>query len=144
MRENPLAKFTFNELTEMVKTISNTKWRSSDMRATQGYILETIDDLEANVDLVLGEMVKRVSRQWTFSKIQSNFSRSSVILPHELMNVFNITPSILMKQIRSNPTTVGAEMNNQDEEEIWFAVGAKKYRMTSNGAILIESFNKRF
>ena len=129
------SQFNFNELIDIVKTISRTKKKSSENIWKNGYGLKSIDTLEANIDDVLDEIIYRVKEQWSRYDIERNFR--NLVLPHEILNLFHITTAELNKKLFKNPPTIGSEMSSEKKDEIWFKIGSSKYIMRTNGNIEI-------
>ncbi|QEE16245.1 hypothetical protein DSAG12_02075 [Promethearchaeum syntrophicum] len=135
MPKPDLSQFNFNELIDIVKTISRTKKKSSEGMWKNGYGLQSMDSLEANIDDVLDEIIYRVKEQWSRFEIERNFS--NLALPHEILNLFNITTAELNKKLFKNPPTIGSEILDGKKDEIWFKIGTSKYIMRNNGNIEI-------
>jgi len=134
---NPdFSQFNFNELIDIVKTISRTKKKSSEEVWKNGYGLQSIDRLESNIDDVLDEIIIRVRDQWSRYDIERNFR--SLVLPHEILNLFNITTAELNKKLFKNPPSIGSERSAEGVDEIWFKIGSSKYVMRTNGNIDIK------
>jgi hypothetical protein len=129
------SQFNFNELIEIVKTISRTKKKSSEEVWKNGYGLKSIDTLEAHIDDVLDEIIIRVRDQWSRYDIEMNFR--NLVLPSEILNLFNITTAELNKKLFKNPPTIGSDKKNGGIDEIWFKIGSSKYIMRTNGNIEI-------
>ena len=83
MPKPDLSKFNFNELIDIVKTISRTKKKSSEDMWKKGYGLQSMDSLEANTDNILDEIIYRVRDQWSRFEIERNFR--NLALPHEIL-----------------------------------------------------------
>ncbi|MHA1473715.1 MAG: hypothetical protein ACTSPA_01775 [Promethearchaeota archaeon] len=135
MTSPDFSEFNFNELIDIVKTISRTKKKSSEGMWKNGYGLQSIDNLEANIDDVLDEIIIRVRDQWSRNDIERNFR--NLVLPHEILNLFNITTAELNKKLFKYPPTIGSENLNGGTDEIWFKIGSSKYIMRTNGNIEI-------
>ncbi|MHA1648074.1 MAG: hypothetical protein ACTSVL_10920 [Promethearchaeota archaeon] len=135
MTISDFSQFNFNELIDIVKTISRTKKKSSENTWKNGYGLKSIDTLEANIDDVLDEIIIRVRDQWSRYDIEMNFR--NLVLPSEILNLFNITTAELNKKLFKNPPTIGSEKSNGGDDEIWFKIGSSKYIMRFNGNIEI-------
>jgi len=133
MAHPDFSQFNFNELIDIVKTISRTKKKSSEEMWKNGHGLKSIDTLEANIDNVLDEIILRVRDQWSRYDIEMNFK--NMVLPHEILNLFNITTAELNKKLFKNPPTIGSEMTPEKKDEIWFKIGSSKYIMRTNGKI---------
>ncbi|MHA1511259.1 MAG: hypothetical protein ACTSRX_06005, partial [Promethearchaeota archaeon] len=103
MAHPDFSQFNFNELIDIVKTISRTKKKSSEEMWKNGHGLKSIDTLEANIDNVLDEIILRVRDQWSRYDIEMNFK--NMVLPHEILNLFNITTAELNKKLFKNPPT---------------------------------------
>ncbi len=129
------SEFNFNELIDIVKTISRTKKKSSEEMWKNGHGLQSIDSLEANIDDVLDELIIRVKKQWSRYDIEMNFR--NMALPHEILNLFNITAAELNKKLFKNHPTIGSENPDGGDDEIWFKIGGSKYIMRTNGNIEI-------
>ena len=136
MAQPDLSQFNFNELIDIVKTISRTKKKSSEEMWKNGYGLQSIDKLEEKVDDVLYELINRIRDQWSRYDIERNFR--SKVLPHEILNLFNITTAELNKKLFKNPPTIGSEISADGKDEIWFKIGGSKYVMRSDGNIEIK------
>ena len=135
MAHPDLSQFNFNELIDIVKTISRTKKKSSEEVWKNGYGLKSIDTLEGNIDDVLYELINRIRDQWSRYDIERNFR--NLALPHEILNLFNITTAELNKKLFKNPPSIGSENSNGKNDEIWFKIGSSKYIMRTNGNIEI-------
>ena len=135
MPKPDFSQFNFNELIDIVKTISRTKKKSSEEMWKNGHGLKSIDTLEANIDEVFDEIIYRVRDQWSRYEIERNFK--NLALPHEILNLFNITTAELNKKLFKNPPTIGSEISTEGKDEIWFKIGSSKYIMRINGNIEI-------
>ena len=135
MPKPDFTQFNFNELIDIVKTISRTKKKSSEGIWKNGYGLKSIDTLEANIEDVLDELIFRIKDQWSRYEIERNFS--TLALPNEILNLFNITTAELNKKLFKNPPTIGSEISDGKKDEIWFKIGKSKYIMRNNGDIEI-------
>ena len=136
MSNSKFDSFSFNELIAIVKTIRATKSQSNQTRWKEGYRLESIDELEANVDDVLREITRRVQYVWNFNRITSNFKFSTTNLPMELLNVYNINPAEINLMIFTNGGLIGADIINGYEEIYLEFPNKGKFRMDQNGQIL--------
>ena len=136
MPKPDFTQFNFNELIDIVKTISRTKKKSSEGIWKNGYGLKSIDTLEANIDDVLYEIINRIRDQWSRYDIERNFR--SLVLPHEILNLFSITTAELNKKLFKNPPSIGSEISNVGDDEIWFKIGSSKYVMRTTGNIEIK------
>ncbi len=130
------SQFNFNELIDIVKTISRTKKKSSEGMWKNGFGLQSIDTLEANIDDVLFELINRIRDKWSRYDIERNFR--SLALPHEILNLFSITTAELNKKLFKLPPTIGSEISVKGEDEIWFKIRNSKYIMRSDGNIEIK------
>lgn len=136
MAHPDFSEFNFNELISIVKTISRTKKKSSEGMWKNGYGLQSIDSLEGNIDDVLYELINRIRDQWSRYDIERNFR--SLVLPHEILNLFSITTAELNKKLFKNPSTIGSEISDGNKDEIWFKIRSSKYVMRSDGNIEIK------
>ena len=136
MAHPDFSQFKFNELIDIVKTISRTKKKSSEEVWKNGYGLQSIDSLEANIDDVLYELINRIRDQWSRYEIERNFR--NLVLPHEILNLYHITTAELNKKLFKYPPSIGSEKSDEGEDEIWFKIGSSKYVMRSSGDIEIK------
>ena len=136
MAHPDFSQFKFNELIDIVKTISRTKKKSSEEVWKNGYGLQSIDSLEANIDDVLYELINRIRDQWSRYEIERNFR--NLVLPHEILNLYHITTAELNKKLFKYPPSIGSERSDEGEDEIWFKIGSSKYVMRSSGDIEIK------
>ncbi|WP_371803782.1 hypothetical protein [Candidatus Lokiarchaeum ossiferum] len=134
--------FTFTELLNFVSTISRTKKQSSLGVWKDGHGLESMDNLEANVDQILEELTTRVKKVWSLDRIQSNFARAGLNLPNEILNIFNITSSELNRLLYKFPPAIGAE-NVNGVDEIWLVINNMKYLMKSDGKIFVSEMPRK-
>ena len=133
MQSSKFDSFSFNELIAIVKTIRQTKSQSNQTRWKEGYRLESIDELEANVADVLKEITRRVQYVWNFERITSNFKFSATDLPMELLNIYNVNPAEINSLIFTD--SIGADII-EGHEEIYLVFRNKgKCRMDLNGQI---------
>ncbi len=135
MTKPDFSQFNFNELIDIVKTISRTKKKSTENIWKNGYGLQSIDSLEGNIDDVLYELINRIKDKWSRYDIEMNFR--NLALPHEILNLFNITTAELNKKLFKNPPTIGSESSDGRDDEIWFKIRNSKYIMRNNGDIQI-------
>lgn len=138
MAESPeFDKFSFQELIEMVQAISRTKHRSREGVWREGYGLQSIEHLEAHIDDILEEMAKRMRSAFSLARIQSNFRHNELNLPHDLLNLNNINATQLNSILFRNSNLIGAERNDQNEEEIFIIINDVKYKMQTDGRIVV-------
>jgi len=137
MQSSKFDSFSFNELIAIVRTIRETKNQSNQTRWKEGYRLESIDELEANVDDVLKEITRRVQNVWNFNRITSNFKYSSSNLPLELSNIYNVNPAEINSMIFSSGGLIGADIIDGREEIFLEFPNKGKFRMDQNGQIIV-------
>ena len=135
--ENPLLKFTFTELVEMIKTISRTKNKSRQDKIHGGVGLQSMEHLESHIDDFLFELAQRIKKSWSQIRIQRSFRYSKLNLPTELLNAYNITPAQLSFMIYKDKNSIGAIITDDGKEEIYIKNGMVKYLMKTDGNIVI-------
>ncbi len=131
--------FSFEELVEMVRSISRTKSKSRENVWKEGYGLASMDDLEAHVDDILDELADRIRRSWCLKRINWNFKNNSLDLPKSFLNVYNLTASQLNYMLYKDQFSIGS-VENDGNEEIYIKEGPIRYLMKSTGNIVVEEF----
>lgn len=138
-KEENFEKFTFNELIQMVDAISRTKHASRQGVWSNGYGLQSIEHLESHVDDILNELAYRIRSAFNLARIQSNFRHNKEPLPHDILNFNNLNATQLNALLFRDRGCVGADLNEQGEEEIYIVLKGKKYKMKKSGIISIEN-----
>ncbi|MCF2141093.1 MAG: hypothetical protein K9W44_13625 [Candidatus Lokiarchaeota archaeon] len=138
IKRDNFSDFSFNELINMVNTIARTKHRSRQDVWTEGYGLQSIDHLESHVDEILEELAYRIRQSFNIGRIQSNFRHNKESLPHDILNFNNLNATQLNAMLFKERGSVGAEVNENGEEEIFIVIKGIKYKMKSNGVIIME------
>ncbi|WP_457557587.1 hypothetical protein [Candidatus Harpocratesius sp.] len=138
MKRDNFRDFSFNELVQMVDTIARTKHRSRQGVWTEGFGLQSIDHLESHVDEILEELAHRIRQSFNIARIQSNFRHNKESLPHDILNFNNLNATQLNAMLFKERGSIGAEINENGEEEIFIFIKGTKYKMKSNGVIIIE------
>ena len=132
MHNSKFDTFSFNELINFVKGIRHTKTQSNQSRWKEGFGLESIDELEENVEIILMEISHRVQTVWNLERITSNFKNNTLNLPMELLNIYNVSPSEINSMIFTDK--IGADIID-GQEEIFLVVRTIKFRMNKKGQI---------
>ncbi|UYP48222.1 hypothetical protein NEF87_004507 [Candidatus Lokiarchaeum ossiferum] len=134
--DNPFKKFQFEELVEMVRTISRTKTQSREGVWKDGHGLQSIDHLEAHVDDILDELARRIRANFTIDRIQRNFRYNKLNLPTEFLNLYNLTAAQLNFMIYKDKNSIGAILTD-GKEEIFIKHGPVRYVMNTEGNIAV-------
>ncbi len=134
--DNPFKKFHFEELVEMVRSISRTKVQSREGMWTEGFGLQSMDHLEAHVDDILNELARRIRENFTIDRIQRNFRYNKLNLPTDFLNLYNLTASQLNFMLYKDKNSIGG-ITTDGKEEIFIKHGPVKYVMNSEGTIAV-------
>jgi len=123
----------------MVDAISRTKHRSRQSVWSDGYGLQSLEHLEKHIDDILEEMAHRIRQSFNIVRIQSNFRHNKEPLPNEILNFNNLNATQLNAMLFRDRGCIGADVNEQGEEEIFVVIKGIKYKMKKSGQISIEN-----
>lgn len=141
IEENDFSDFTFSDLVLFIRDMYSTFKVCSQKLFSCGVEFIGVEHLKEKIDLVAKELKRRIRKAW-----KPEFVRKALLsgarLPSEIINFASISEDLLITTIWRNQDAINAELND-GFEEIFVLHGGRKYKMTKNGEILIESLKSQ-
>ena len=137
--ENDFSEFSFSDLVLFIRDMYSTFSVCSRRLFSCGEEFISVEYLRAKIDLVAKELKKRIRKVWKPELIRKNLL-SGARLPSEVINFSSISEDLLITTIWRNQEAINAQIND-GFEEIYTIHSNKKYKMTKDGEILIQSLS---
>jgi hypothetical protein len=137
IEEYDFSDFSFCDLVLFIRDMYSTFKVCSQKLFSCGIEFIGVEHLKEKIDLVSKELKKRIRKVWKPEYIRNNLL-AGVRLPSEIINFPSISEDLLITTIWRNEGAINAELK-EDFEEIYVIHFGKKYKMTRNGEIIIES-----
>ncbi|MHA1519503.1 MAG: hypothetical protein ACTSRK_04905 [Promethearchaeota archaeon] len=91
--------------------------------------MQSIEHLESHIDEILGEMARRIRESFSMARIDHNFRRNNISLPHDIFNLNAINATQLNCMMYKYQDQIGADLSDDGQEEIYVIINDIKYKM---------------
>ncbi|MHA1610808.1 MAG: hypothetical protein ACTSVZ_13385 [Promethearchaeota archaeon] len=94
--------------------------------------MQSIEHLESHIDEILEELARRIRESFSMARIDHNFRRNNISLPHDIFNLNAINATQLNCMMYKYQDQIGADLSDDGQEEIYVIINDIKYKMKKN------------